>query len=65
MVMKTFTDFQQMHNEMVIFLKSLFKKGDKITIPDLKKNINIIINNKHFEDAIQLVLKQNIIININ
>ena len=39
MVMKTFTDFQQMHNEMMSFLESLLKKGDQITIQDIKKII--------------------------
>ena len=39
MVMKTFTDFQQMHNEMMNFLESLIKKGDQITIQDIKKII--------------------------
>ena len=39
MVMKTFTDFQQMHNEMMNFLESLLKKGDQITIQDIKKII--------------------------
>jgi predicted transcriptional regulator len=36
-VMKTFTDFQQMHNRMMECLENLLKKGDHILIQDIKK----------------------------
>ena len=35
-VMKTFLDFQQMHNRMMESLESLLKKGDHIMIQDIK-----------------------------
>lgn len=39
-VMKTFTDFQQMHNRMIGGLESLLEKGDQIQIQDIRKNMN-------------------------
>jgi F0F1-type ATP synthase membrane subunit b/b' len=36
-VMKTFTDFQQMHNKMMECLENLLEKGDQILIQDIKK----------------------------
>jgi hypothetical protein len=36
-VMKTFIDFQQMHNRMMECLESLLEKGDHILIQDIKK----------------------------
>ena len=36
-VMKTFMDFQQMHNRMMECLESLLEKGDSILIQDIKK----------------------------
>ena len=36
-VMKTFMDFQQMHNRMMECLKNLLEKGDHILIQDIKK----------------------------
>jgi DNA polymerase III delta prime subunit len=35
-VMKTFIDFQQMHNHMMECLEELIKKGEKIQIKDIK-----------------------------
>jgi hypothetical protein len=37
MVMKTFIDFQQMHNRMMESLENLLEKGDHILIQDIKK----------------------------
>ena len=37
MVMKTFLDFQQMHNRMTECFESLLDKGDHILIQDIKK----------------------------
>jgi hypothetical protein len=34
--MKTFMDFQQMHNSMMVCLENLLKKGDHIQIQDIK-----------------------------
>jgi len=36
-VMKTFMDFQQMHNRMIKCLENLLEKGDHILIQDIKK----------------------------
>ncbi|MFA5819238.1 MAG: hypothetical protein WC854_08170 [Bacteroidales bacterium] len=36
-VMKTFMDFQQMHNRMMECLENLLEKGDHILIQDIKK----------------------------
>ena len=36
-VMKTFMDFQQMHNKMMVCLESLLQKGDHILAQDIKK----------------------------
>jgi len=36
-VMKTFMDFQQMHNKIMECLEALLKKGDHILIQDIKK----------------------------
>ncbi|MDP2339179.1 MAG: hypothetical protein Q8N05_22520, partial [Bacteroidota bacterium] len=36
-VMKTFMDFQQMHNRMMECLESLLEKGDHILIKEIKK----------------------------
>ena len=36
-VMKIFTDFQQLHNRMIECLESLLAKGDNILIKDIKK----------------------------
>jgi hypothetical protein len=36
-VMKTFLDFQEMHNKMMDYLGSLLAKGDAIQIHDIKK----------------------------
>lgn len=36
-VMKTFMDFQQMHNRMIKCLETLIEKGDHILIRDIKK----------------------------
>ncbi len=35
--MKTFMDFQQMHNSMMVCLENLLTKGDHIQIQDIKK----------------------------
>jgi hypothetical protein len=35
--MRTFTDFQQMHNRMKECLENLLEKGDQILIQDIKK----------------------------
>ena len=43
MVMKTFTDFQQMHNRMIGCLENLLEKGDHILIKDIKKNMSQIL----------------------
>jgi len=42
-VMKTFTDFQQMHNRMIGCLENLLEKGDNILIKDIRKNMNQIL----------------------
>jgi len=42
-VMKTFMDFQQMHNRMMECLEKLLEKGDHILIQDIKKIKNQII----------------------
>lgn len=42
-VMKTFIDYQQMHNRLIECLESLLKKGDRILIQDIKKVKNEII----------------------
>jgi len=36
-VMKTFVDFQQMHNRMIEYLESMLEKGENIQVQDLKK----------------------------
>lgn len=36
-VMKTFSDFQHMHNRMMECLENLLDKGDQIAIQDIKK----------------------------
>ena len=36
-VMKTFLDFQQMHNKMMECLESLLEKGDHILVQDIKR----------------------------
>ena len=36
-VMKTFLDFQQMHNRLMECLENLLKKGDHILVKDIKK----------------------------
>lgn len=41
--MKTFMDFQQMHNKMMECLEDLLKKGDHILIQDIKKVKNHFI----------------------
>ena len=43
MVMKTFTDFQQMHKRMIGCLENLLEKGDNILIKDIRKNMNQIL----------------------
>lgn len=43
-VMKTFMDFQQMHNRMMECLENLLEKGDHILIQDIKKIKDQIIN---------------------
>ncbi|MEI7501469.1 MAG: hypothetical protein WCK84_13600 [Bacteroidota bacterium] len=43
-VMKTFLEFQQMHNKMMACLETLLEKGDQIVIRDIKKVKNQIIN---------------------
>ena len=35
-VMKTFLDFQQMHNKMMSYFENLLEKGDQILIQDIK-----------------------------
>jgi len=42
-VMKTFTDFQQMHNRMIGCLENLLEKGDNILIKDIRKNMDQIL----------------------
>lgn len=42
MVMKTFTDFQQMHNRVMECLETLLEKGNHIMIQDIKKVIDQI-----------------------
>ena len=42
-VMKTFMDYQQMHNRMIEWLESLLQKGDHILIQDIKNVKNLII----------------------
>ena len=36
-VIRTFTDFQQMHNRMKECLEQLLEKGDHLVIQDIKK----------------------------
>ncbi|MEI7828702.1 MAG: hypothetical protein WCI31_02970 [Prolixibacteraceae bacterium] len=36
-VMKTFEEFQKMHDKMMQYLRNLVDKGDKILIQDIKK----------------------------
>lgn len=43
-VMKTFLDFQQMHNKMRTCLENLLEKGDQIMIKDIKKVKDQLIN---------------------
>ncbi len=43
-VMKTFLDFQKMHNKMMACLESLLEKGDHILVKDIKQVKNQIIN---------------------
>ena len=43
MAMKTFLDFQHMHNRMMECLENLLEKGDHIQIQDIKKVKNQII----------------------
>jgi hypothetical protein len=43
-VIKTFMDFQVMHNKMMECLESLLEKGDHIVIQDIKKIKDQIIN---------------------
>jgi len=43
MVMKTFTDFQQMHNRMIGCLEDLLEKGDHILIKDIRKNMDQVL----------------------
>ena len=43
-VMKTFLEFQQMHNKMMACLENLLEKGDHILIKDIKKVKSQIIN---------------------
>ncbi len=43
-VMKTFSDFQQLHNRMTGCLETLLEKGDKIQIKDIKNVKNQITN---------------------
>jgi hypothetical protein len=42
-VMKTFTDFQKIHNRMIECLESLLEKGDQIKVSDIKTVKNQII----------------------
>jgi len=42
-VMKTFLDYQQMHNRMIECLEGLLQKGDHILIQDIKNIKNQII----------------------
>ena len=42
-VMKTFTDFQQMHNRIIGCLENLLEKGDHILIKDIRKNMSQIL----------------------
>jgi len=44
MVMKTFMDFQQLHNKIMECLENLLEKGDQIQIQDIKTVKNRIIN---------------------
>jgi len=43
-VMKTFMDFQQIHNRMIGCLENLLEKGDHILVQDIKKIKDQIIN---------------------
>ncbi len=43
-VMKTFLDFQQMHNRMMTCLEDLLNKGEHILVRDIKKVKDQIIN---------------------
>jgi hypothetical protein len=54
-VMKTFIDFQQMHNKMMECLENLLEKGDHLLIQDLKN-----IKNKMIKE-INLIRKWDII----
>jgi predicted metal-dependent hydrolase len=42
-VMKTFTDFQNMHNKMMECLEQLLDKGDHLLVNDIKKAKDRII----------------------
>jgi urease accessory protein UreE len=42
-VIKSFTNFQQMHNRVVLNLEDLLKKGDDIQVKDIKFIKNKII----------------------
>jgi hypothetical protein len=46
-VMKTFLDFQQMHNRMMICLENLLNKGEHIIARDIKKVKVQIINSNN------------------
>jgi hypothetical protein len=46
-VMKTFLDFQQMHNRMMICLENLLNKGEHILARDIKKVKDQIINSNN------------------
>jgi len=42
-VIKSFTDFQQMHNRIILNLEDLLKKGDNVQVKDIKLIKNKII----------------------
>jgi hypothetical protein len=42
-VIKSFTDFQQMHNRVILNLEDLLKKGDSVSVKDIKFVKNKII----------------------
>jgi hypothetical protein len=44
-VMKTFIDFQQMHNRMMICLEHLLEKGNQILVQDIRR-----VKDKIFEN---------------
>jgi len=46
-VMKTFLDFQQMHNRMMTCLENLLNKGEHILARDIKKVKDQIINSNN------------------